>query len=87
MAVLVFDVPPPLVLPFLQAEFTVTEEVTVEKWVKTDLPEPIMQEPEESEEPAKSIAFAVRKGGKVIGSLRRADIYDEYLDRKTLRRK
>jgi len=58
-------------------------------WVKTDLPEPIirelevlirmaqtlMGEPKKPEEPAKPIAFAVQKGGKVIGSLRRRDMY------------
>lgn len=58
-------------------------------WVKTDLPEPVIRElevlirmaqalmgkPEKAEEPAKPIAFAVQHGGKVIGSLRRKDLY------------
>jgi hypothetical protein len=58
-------------------------------WVKTDVPEPIIRElevlirmaqalmgqPEKSEEAAQPIAFAVQHGGKVIGSLRRRDLY------------
>ena len=58
-------------------------------WVKTDLPEPVIRElevlirmaqalmskPEKAEEPAKPIEFATQPGGKVIGSLRRRDLY------------
>ena len=58
-------------------------------WVKTDLPEPVIRElevlirmaqalmrkPEKAEKPAKSIEFAIQHGGKVIGSLRRRDLY------------
>jgi hypothetical protein len=58
-------------------------------WVKTDLPEPIIRElevlirmaqtlmskPETAEELAKPIEFAIQHGGKVIGSLRRRDLY------------
>ena len=58
-------------------------------WVKTDLPEPVIRElevlirmaqalmskPEKAEESAKPIEFAIQHGGKVIGSLRRRDLY------------
>jgi hypothetical protein len=58
-------------------------------WVQTDLPEPIIRElevlirmaqtlmgkPEKAEEPAKPIEFAIQHDGKVIGSLRRRDLY------------
>jgi hypothetical protein len=58
-------------------------------WIKTDLPEPVIRElevlirmaqalmskPEKAEEPVKSIEFAIQQGGKVIGSLRRRDLY------------
>jgi hypothetical protein len=58
-------------------------------WVKTDLPEPVicelevliriapalMSKPDQAEEPVKPIEFAVQHGGKVIGSLRRRDLY------------
>lgn len=58
-------------------------------WIKTDLPEPIIRElevlirmvqtlmgqPEKPVEPAKPREFAVQHGGKVIGSLRRRDMY------------
>jgi hypothetical protein len=58
-------------------------------WVKTDLPEPVIRElevlirmaqalmskPEQAEEPTRPTEFAVQHGGKVIGSLRRRDLY------------
>ena len=58
-------------------------------WVKTDLPEPVIRElevlirmaqalmrnPEKAEEPVKPIEFAIQRGGKVTGSLRRRDLY------------
>ena len=58
-------------------------------WVKTDLPESVIRElevlirmaqalmskSEKAEEPAKPIEFAIQHGGKVIGSLRRRDLY------------
>jgi len=74
-------------LPFLQVESTVSHEVIM--WIKTDLPEPIIRElevlirmaqtlmgkPAKPEEPTEPMAFGVQKGGKVIGSLRRRDMY------------
>ena len=58
-------------------------------WIKTDLPEPVIRElevlirtaqalmskPEKAEAPAKPIEFAIQHGGKVIGSLRRRELY------------
>jgi len=87
MAVPFFDVHPPHLLPFLQVKSTGSQEVIM--WIKTDLPEPIIRElevlirmvqtlmgqPEKPAEPAKPGEFAVQHGGKVIGSLRRRDMY------------
>jgi len=60
----------------------------MEKWVKTDLPEPIIRElevlirmaqklmakPEKAKEPQEKIELGTYPG-KVIGSLRRRDLY------------
>jgi hypothetical protein len=77
-----FDVRPPHLLPFCQGEATVTQEISMAQWVKTDLPEPVIRElevlirmaqalmgqPKTAEAPEEKIELG-QYPGKVIGSL------------------
>jgi hypothetical protein len=88
MAVLVFDATTLPVLPFLQADSTVSKEVAM--LVKTDLPVPLirafealirmaqvlMKKPKTSQEPPKRVEFGTYQG-QIIGTLSRREIYGD----------
>ncbi len=85
---LVFDATTLPVLPFLQAESTISKEVAV--LVKTDLPVPLirafealirmaqvlMKKPKTSQEPPKRVEFGTYQG-QIIGTLSRREIYGD----------